>query len=211
MIRFILKTLIVISAWLPPAALSEPFDVAPFSTIRAVDGVDVVVRQGGEQSVVLAQGNAPSDAKVTVSNGVLTLGRARNGGISTRLGHQASLRFDVMAPSLEGLDSRAGADVTIIGVDATSLTLEARSGADIKVSGTCDTLIVTATAGGDIDAQDLSCREVTARSSGGGEVSLVATSSVDAVASSGSDIVVYGDPATRKTRDRTGGRVVIRD
>ncbi|MEM7739971.1 MAG: head GIN domain-containing protein [Pseudomonadota bacterium] len=203
--------LMAVALLLPAAARGQPFDVEGFTSIRALDGVDVYVRPGPEHRVVLAQESAREAAKVSVVDGVLSLGRARNGFFSKRFGQKVGLRFNVTVPSLEALDSRAGSEIIVSSINVSSLSINARDGADVIISGTCNSLVVNAASGSDVHARDLSCSNVTARSSGGGDVTVTATASIDASAASGSDIVVFGAPASRETQGWTGGRVVIRD
>ncbi|MEM6746152.1 MAG: DUF2807 domain-containing protein [Pseudomonadota bacterium] len=189
---------------------AQNFEVEAFDALRANAGVDVTVIVGSERSVRLVSDTDPAEASVSVNGGTLLLSRERQGRLNIGFGRDAQIAYEVTMPALTAAEAASGADVTITGIDASSLELKASSGSDLTASGTCERLAVESSSGSDVHAFGLGCRDVRARSSSGGEIRVEATSSIEAAASSGSGVWVRGGPADRSIRETSGGEVVIR-
>jgi hypothetical protein len=91
------------------------------------------------------------------------------------------------------------------------VTIASSSGADIELSGTAETVDADASSGAGIDAEDLVAETVTAAASSGASLSVHATASLRAEASSGGDIDVSGNPASRDVDESSGGDVRFDD
>jgi len=111
----------------------------------------------------------------------------------------------IKTDSLE-LTAKSGADLYAT-VDTKQLKLTSSSGSDIKVKGKTISLIANAGSGSDIIATDLAAKYVNVRTSSGSDAKVYALESIDAEASSGSDIIFYGEPITRNIKKSSGGDV----
>ena len=114
----------------------------------------------------------------------------------------------IVSDTLE-LSAGSGADMYVT-VDCKYLELKSSSGSDLKVKGKTINLIASAGSGSDIIADDLAAKYVRVSASAGSDAKVYAVESVDAHASSGSDILVYGNPTTKNFRESSGGDVVQR-
>ncbi len=111
----------------------------------------------------------------------------------------------IKTDSLE-LIAKSGADIYAT-VDTKLLKLKTSSGSDIKVKGKAVTLIASAGSGSDIIADDLAAKYVKVSTSAGSDAKVYALESIDAHASSGSDIIFYGNPTTKNIEKSSGGDV----
>ena len=111
----------------------------------------------------------------------------------------------IKADTLE-LKASSGADLYAT-VDTKLLKLKSSSGSDIKVKGKSRSLIASAGSGSDIIADDLAAKYVKVSTSSGSDAKVYALESIDAHASSGSDIIFYGNPTTKNIEKSSGGDV----
>ena len=101
---------------------------------------------------------------------------------------------------------KSGADMYAT-VDTKLLKLSSSSGSDIKVKGKTISLVASAGSGSDIIAEDLAAKFVKVSTSSGSDAKVYALESIDAHASSGSDIIFYGDPITKNLKKSSGGDI----
>ncbi len=111
----------------------------------------------------------------------------------------------IKTDSLE-LIAKSGADLYAT-VDTKLLKLSSSSGSDIKVKGKTVSLIAHAGSGSDIIAEDLAAKYVKVSTSSGSDAKVYALESIDAHASSGSDVIFYGNPITKNIKKSSGGDV----
>ncbi len=104
------------------------------------------------------------------------------------------------------LNSSSGSDI-YAEVDTRKLFLNSSSGSDLKVKGKTIYLNASSGSGSDIIAEDLAAKYVTVKSSAGSDARVYALESIDAHASSGSDIIVYGSPTTKNFKESSGGDI----
>ncbi len=111
----------------------------------------------------------------------------------------------IKTDSLE-LVVKSGADMYAT-VDTKMLKISSSSGSDIKVKGKTVSLTASAGSGSDIIAEDLAAKYVKVSTSSGSDAKVYVIESIDAHASSGSDIVFFGDPITKSIKKSSGGDV----
>lgn len=207
-----MKRLLIISAAAtilatPAFAETETFNLNGFTRVSAAAGTTVIVKVGGEYSVVAdSTSNGLEKLRVEVKGDELQIGR-KNRSIS--FGRSDRITVTVTMPTLEGADVSSGADLDVTGVDAAAFSLDASSGGSLDVVGRCDALNVDVSSGGDIDAEGLLCRTANASASSGGSAEIYASESVNGDASSGGDIEVYGNPKNVSKDTSSGGSVSI--
>ncbi|HEX6994651.1 MAG TPA: head GIN domain-containing protein [Gammaproteobacteria bacterium] len=196
-------------------AQTETRQVPPFSKLSVDSGIDVELRQTDRENLrIEVDGVALADVESVVVDDELRLSRT---GWKSRIVETARVRAYVDFVSLTSIVASSGSDIESNGaleaedltvtassgsdveleIAARSLALEVSSGSDVEVGGTVDSFSVAASSGSDVSAGGLEARDVTLRLSSGSDAEVRATGSVDIEASSGSDVTVYGNPATR--------------
>ena len=124
---------------------------------------------------------------------------------------QASSSGDVEAVSSgKGrvrIDASSSGEVALRSLDAADFIIDASSSADVELEGACGTIEVEASSSADVDAAKLTCRAATISVSSSGDVSVHAAESVEAQASSGGDVYVTGNPASRDISKSSGGDI----
>ena len=212
------------------SAETRTYDVGAFNKIDISAGLDLEFTGGEAQSITVENTKGDfSDIEVLVRGDTLVLKRKKNMnwgwnrkreryGITVSAPEiselEASSGSDVSGRSMSGddivIDVSSGADVTVTGVDGGTVTVETSSGSDASVSGSCITVRAKSSSGSDIDARDLICQTGYADASSGSDTSIHVTGSVDAEASSGADVDVYGSPTDVQSDKSSGGSVSIR-
>lgn len=212
------------------SAETRAFDTGAFSKIDISAGLDLEFTAGESQSISVENRKGDfSDIDVFVRGDTLILKRQKmmQWGWGKRReryaitvtapvisGLEASSGSDVSGTGLSGenvlIDVSSGADVSVSGVDAATVQIETSSGSDASVSGTCGTVRADASSGSDLSARDLICETGYADASSGSDITIHVTQSVEAEASSGADVDVYGGPNDVVTDKSSGGDVSIR-
>ncbi len=211
----------------PAMAETRNFDVSSFDGLEVSAGIDVNFETGGSQSVSVENKDGDfDDIIVEVKGGKLVLKRPRKIG----WGKRPRYNVTVSAPSLNSVEVSSGADVTgsglsgervrietssgsdadISGIDAVNVSLHSSSGSDLDASGTCDSVTAHSSSGSDLEAGDLVCRLGEADASSGSDLTIYASESVDADASSGASVNVRGGPTDADIDKSSGGSVRIR-
>lgn len=211
------------------SAETRTYDVGAFTNIDVSAGLDLDFVAGGAQSITVdnAKGDF-SDIDVFVRGDTLVLKRKKNNwgwgrkraryGVSvtapTIQNLEASSGSDVSGRGMSGdditIDVSSGADVTVNDVQGGTVSIKTSSGSDAAVSGTCTTVRARSSSGSDLEARDLVCQNGEADASSGSDLSIHVTGRVDAEASSGADVDVYGGPSDVETDKSSGGSVSIR-
>lgn len=222
-------------------AQSRDFDFAGFDRIDIATGLDAVVTIGDSFSVHAESRSqdALDNLEVAVNDGVLTARIEQNfldfivsgGLVGMLLNNGNAVKFTITVPALAGVDASSGADVDLPGFKGERLELAASSGADISVSdavlgtvtassssgadivlrGETQAIEADASSGADIDAENLAAATATAHVSSGADIAIRASQSLKAEASSGGEIEVHGNPATRDVDESSGGEVRFDD
>lgn len=211
------------------SAETRTYDVGAFTNIDISAGLDLSFEEGAAQSISVENINGDfSDIEVKVKGDTLVLKRAKNNwgwgrkreryGITVSApvisGVDASSGSDVAGRGMSGeeifVSVSSGADVTVTGVDGGTVSIETSSGSDASVSGSCVSVRARSSSGSDLEARDLVCQDGEAGASSGSDLSIHVTTRVDASASSGADIDVYGSPSDVDSDKSSGGSVSIR-
>ncbi len=192
-------------------AETRTYDLSGFTVVEASAGVDVEVAVGGDYSI-RAEGEpeALERLRLEIDDDTLEIGREHDRGFFT-FGRKWNVTVYVTTPSLTGARASSGADLTASGIDAGEFSASVSSGAEATLSGTCGTIKARGSSGADLNAEALKCTRAVADVSSGADLDLNATDSVDADASSGGDITVYGGAKNTNIDKSSGGDVTIRD
>tara|TARA_R110000787_G_scaffold20065_2_gene59494 strand:- start:2047 stop:2976 length:930 start_codon:yes stop_codon:yes gene_type:complete len=172
-------------------------DVSTFSG-SVSSSADLTLSGTVEQAKLRASSSADLDAKQLAA---------------TNLDLDVSSSADATAKVLGGkltLEASSSADATIEATGSERIEINASSSADVEISGTCQALNVSASSSADVSADDLKCVNGDILASSGGDVDAYISGKLEARASSGSDITVRGNPASRDVRESSGGDIEIK-
>ena len=221
------------------AAEIRTFDLPAFDAVDISSGVDAEIIVGGDQLVrAEAEDRDILDKlELSVRNGRLTVEIDRNfldfifdGGLSEWFSGGPKITVYLSAPVLTWLEASSGSDVRVRGMTGDNLSIDAASGAVIDarelsagfiavdgsrgawagVSGSCERLQGDVSSGATLSLRKLICRHAQVEASSGARVSVHATESVDAEASSGGRVDVFGAPRVIEVDTSSGGDVDFR-
>lgn len=192
----------------PAFAETQTYDLSGFDAISVSAGITAEVEVGGDFSV-RAEGSSEALERldIRVRGDELDIGRKSRFGFNW--GRNERVTVYVTLPALNGLDVSSGASADATGVEANRFNLEASSGASVDVSGVCGDINVDVSSGASADASALECETGTAGASSGASARLFTSQSINADASSGGSIRVYGNPGNTNIDRSSGGSVKI--
>jgi hypothetical protein len=193
-----------------------------FRAIKVSSGLALYITQGNKTSLSIeADENLHSIILTEVKNGELHIYTEKS------IWRAKARKIHVTVKNLEELEVNSGSDaftenilVTAnfninvssgahakIAVNATNIAARASSGAKLKIMGATENHTVSASSGSTIYAYELKSKKATVKSSSGGNISVFASETLDAKASSGGDIVCRGNPKTITKKTSSGGRI----
>ena len=200
----------------------ETRHVAEFDQIDVSRGMNVYITQGSPAKVVvIADNNLHEIIETKVEGGVLkvfinenirwakekkvmvTVGKLT--GVRTSSGANAWSTNQIMSENLE-LKSSSGANLTM-DVNAKSLQADCSSGANIKLSGLAKEADLETSSGANLKGPDLKTENCKMRASSGGNVSSTVNGKMEAHASSGGNVVYYGEPTETDVNTSSGGNI----
>ena len=187
------------------------FDLAAFDKIEIASGVTAQITVGGEQSVRVETNKGDyDDLVIKVKGGVLEIRQDWKKGwrISSK---KPRYKLIATVADLNSVDASSGSNLSATGISAGDFSVEVSSGASVKLGGTCDQIDAKGSSGAGASAKNLVCNNADARASSGASLVLHADTGVEAKASSGGTITVYGGAQKVSTRKSSGGSVRIRD
>lgn len=200
----------------------EVRQVRDFDQIEVSRGMNAYITQGSPAKVVvIADENLHEVIETKVENGVLKIRVNENvrwakekkvmvtveklSGVETTSGSNAWSQNQIMSERLE-LKSNAGSNLTME-VNAKFLSVDCSSGANVKLSGLAKEAELETTSGANLKGQELKADQCKMRASSGGNVSSTVVEKLDAEASSGGNIVYYGEPASTDINSSSGGNI----
>ena len=196
--------------------------VDEFDEIKVSRGMNVYISQGSPAKViVIADSNLHEVIKTDVDGGVLEIYVDENvrwakekkvmvtveklTGVETTSGSNVWSQGQIRSENLE-LKASSGANQTME-VDAKFLIADCSSGANIKLSGLAKEAELGASSGANLKGQDLKADRCKMRASSGGNVSSIVVEKLDATASSGGNIVYWGEPTSTEIQQSSGGNI----
>ena len=196
--------------------------VGEFDQIKVTRGMNVYITQGSPAKVVvIADSNLLDVIETEVRGGVLEVTAKENirwakekkvmvtveklSGVETNAGANAWSKSLIVSDNLK-LQASSGANLTME-VNAKSLSAECSSGANIHLSGTAKVAELDASSGANLKGQDLKADECNIGASSGGNSSATVMVKLDANASSGGNVVYYGEPTSTNVNSSSGGNI----
>lgn len=193
-----------------------------FTGIHTSNGLDVILTQDDTETIkVQADENLHEIITTEVENGILKISTTKN------IGSAKSKKVMVSFKDLETIKSTSGSDLGANGtlifnnvnIEATSgcdinLLVEAQnlnglatSGANLKLEGTATKINLKATSGADINAKNLRANNAVVSVTSGADVKVHATESIQLSATSGGDIIYYGNPHNVMASEAVSGSI----
>ena len=209
MIRYLSATTAVAVLFaLPAVAETRTYDVGAFDRISVSSGIEVHVTAGRSQSVTVEERNGKfDDIGIDVVDGQLQIHRLKRMNWGR---HRNHYEVTVDIPALKELKASSGSEIKATDIDATDFAIRVSSGAEINAAGRCTTLTIRASSGADTDARDLQCNTVTGHVSSGASIDAYGSNSVEASASSGGSLRVFGGATDVDISKSSGGSVQVR-
>lgn len=183
-------------------AAADTRPLANFDKVSASAGTQVEITIGPSFQVSV-EGRDAARIVTRVAGDTLVVEPERSVGFRWRGRREALVR--VSMPLVEGLDASSGAHIQAAGLAGGAVSLEASSGAAIDVAGACASFSAEASSGANIDAGALRCERGSVSASSGASAHVYATGRLDVDASSGGDVVAFGDPGIGDISLSSGG------
>ena len=205
------------------------FDVSDFNGVSVSHGIHVHVTMG-ENFEVVAESNDTQQLerleldvqrdtlRVWMDKTSLSLVRNEGWKVTVRVtmpsliqadaSSGAELAADAMKGTALGLRASSGATILVETIDGGTITADVSSGAIFTVTeGTCETLSADISGGSSIDMAHVDCTDVAVDASSGSHAMVNAVSSINADASSGARIRVFGTFESKEFATSTGGAI----
>ena len=196
--------------------------VGEFDQIKVSRAMNVYVTQGSPAKVVvIADSNLQDIIETEVEDGVLKISVNENirwakekkvmvtidkiKGVKATSGSNVWSKGQIMAENLE-LNASSGANITME-VNAKSLNADCSSGANIKLLGTAKEAELQTSSGANLKGEELKTEQCTMKASSGGNVSSTVTGHLNADASSGGNVIYYGQPTSTDINSSSGGNI----
>ncbi len=193
---------------------TKSFDLSGFDGVSAAEGVHVIVTTGEEFEVIAESDDTQQlerlildvrrgTLRARMDNKLFSLTRTKGWKVTVRvtmpglIQAEASSGAELLADAMNGsaleLDSSSGSALRIEAIEGETILTDVSSGATIWVgSGTCTSLSADVSSGSSLDMEKLHCVNVEIDASSGSRASVYADKVINADASSGASIIVFG-------------------
>lgn len=193
-----------------------------FSAIKATEGLNVYITQGGEEHISVEADENLHDLILTdIENGVLRIHAKQNiGNASAKKIHvnfkEISKIISTSGSSLHATNTISTNELELkttsgssmkLEVNTSSLNCNSTSGSSLRVSGETEKLIAEATSGSDIKAGNLEAESSHVKASSGADVTVNTSKELTAKATSGADIKYYGNPEKVSKSNNVSGSI----
>jgi hypothetical protein len=126
-------------------------------------------------------------------------------GLESTSGSNVWSQNQIMSENLE-MKATSGANITL-DVNAKYLKAGCSSGANIRISGLAKEAELGTSSGADLKGEELKAENCKMRASSGGNVSSTVNGRLEAKASSGGNVVYYGEPTETDVNTSSGGNI----
>jgi hypothetical protein len=200
----------------------ETRQVGEFDQIHVSRGMNVYITQGSPAKVVvIADNNLHEVIETKVEGGVLKVYVNENirwakekkvmvtveklSGLESTSGSNAWSQNQIMSENLE-MKASSGANITM-DVNSKYLKADCSSGANIRISGLAKEAELEASSGANLKGEELKAENCKMKASSGGNVSSTVNGRLEAHASSGGNVVYYGEPTETDVNTSSGGNI----
>lgn len=197
--------------------------VDEFDQIKVNRGMNAYITQGSPaEVVVIADNNLHETITTEVEGGVLTVSVNENirwakekkvmitveklKKVEVSSGANAWSQNRIMSKSID-LKASSGANLTME-LNCENLSADCSSGANIFLSGIAAKGYLEASSGSNVKGKNLVVEDCRMKASSGANVSATVTNRLDAKASSGGNVMYFGEPATTEINSSSGGNII---
>jgi len=174
-------------------------DLPEFTRVDNRDEVDVRLRVGDEQRVVVRAGEKVIDDVVTeVRDGTLRVSFDRNRFLGDDLVVEASV------PALGEIAVGGSGDVSAEGIDAEALTVRSDGSGDITLDGRAGRLDVELDGSGDVDLERLTAHVGRVKADGSGDADVRVARRLEVTLDGSGDVRYRGNPQLTEHVDGSG-------
>ncbi|GJL95976.1 MAG: hypothetical protein DHS20C05_23810 [Hyphococcus sp.] len=177
--------------------VTRTLDLKGFEKIDVAGVYDLDIRVGPDFSIELSGPDYEmSRVESSVEKGVLRLDQREASRSEKKRWRNKRQGVDavITLPNLTALEISGVVEGTAQGISTETFEVDISGVGEIELSGECGELDANVSGVGDLDAEELKCRNVEIRLSGVGDASVYARDEVDASVSGMGDIDVYGSP-----------------
>ena len=194
-----------------------------FKSVEVSNAIDLVIEQSDKTEITVeADDNLQKEITTNVENGVLIISCDYNSFINIK-----SKKVTVKMPFIDKLEASSSSTIKSINtlkgenismeassagsinvnLEADSVICETSSGSTITISGKALKLETSSSSGSEMDAKGLLANDITANSSSGSSITVHPLVSLNAKASSGSDINYDSVPKKIKKEESSGSSI----
>jgi len=208
---------------------TKSFELSGFDGISVTEGLHMQVT-AGETFEVVAESEDAGQLEILglevrrgilqaqMDDGLLSLNWTKGKQVTIRVtmpnlihaegSSGANIVADMMSGSALEVAASGGASLQIDDIDGDTMSVDASSGAEINITGgTCRSLSIDASGGALLDMEKVACMDAEIDASTGAQASVHVDQSINADASSGARIRVYGAHEKVKVKSSSGGTV----
>lgn len=188
-------------------SISE-LDVAQSSTLTAA-GLDAgdLEMEASSTGKLIVSGRAASAEIDASSSSMVDASNLVAGAIEIEATSSADVLAHAVTSRRAEIEASSSSDVQLFLESSSDIEVEASSSTDVVLNGTCNQIIVDASSSADVKAGKLACKSADIDASSSADVIVSVSDAIDAHASSGADISVYGAPTQADTRESSGGDI----
>jgi hypothetical protein len=206
---------------------TEERNLAPFNSIIVNSGIEVELKQGENQSVVVqTHENLVEYITTKVEGGVLNIYPEVNIGSNS----DKYLKLLITMKDIKSIQASSAVDIaglTVIKADKLDINISSAANIDIDVTanelnitissagnailkGNVDKLNVAVSSSGELNAYQLKTREAKVTASSAGDAEIYVTEKLSANTSSASSVYYLGDPKSVDSHSSGSGKIVKR-
>jgi hypothetical protein len=221
--RKLLVIFVLVSAWfLAAAQQKEVRSIGGFTGVKAGEAIDVYLKKGDKESVMIeVTGARTSDVLTEVSGSYLKIhmksGDYRNRNVKAYVTYVKLDRISASSASnifSDGTISGGNMDISAssaasveVSLLADAVEVDVSSAGDVVLEGKAKSLKVEVSSAGELDAYNLESEQVDINASSAGSAKVTATRQINANASSGGVIRYRGSPTRTNSNSSSGGSV----
>jgi len=170
------------------AVVTDPRNLADFSKITAGGAMDVDIKIGSPQSVVIeCNKDSLADIDTEVNDGELIVSIEDN----ARPTHLAA---HIVVPKLDSLEVAGSTETVVAGVHSKAFSLTTAGSAKVEAQGEVDDLQIELSGSSDLNAGKLKSKTCSITISGSGNADVYASQSLDANIAGSGIVKVHGNP-----------------
>jgi hypothetical protein len=169
--------------------VTDKRDIDSFHGIEVGNAIQVdIVAQKDYSLEIEADDNIVPLIRTEVSGGILQISCEKS------ISKASPIHIRISAPNIDSLDVSGASNVTVAGLQNSSLSVESSGASKVRIDGTTTKLTVDISGASKVDAQNLTAETGSIETSGASSANVNVTSSLRADASGASHINYSGSP-----------------